>query len=342
MYNKALVKKTLDELIFLRQSQTVFLRQSMILRCCRIGFIHYFCSVYVRCMKQIAFIINPISGTRSKKDLRAWITAGMDKECFEPDIMFTEHPGHATELARRFAERNYYAVVAVGGDGTVNEVGRALVHTDTALGILPVGSGNGLARHVRMSMHPKKAIAQLNRSEIISVDYGLANEHPFFCTCGTGFDAYISAKFAKAGKRGLITYIREMILSYFDYEPDTYHLSGDGIDLDIKAFVVTFANASQWGNNAYIAPRASIQDGLIDVAALSRFPAIVAPGLAMQLFIKNIDRNLFMHAMKVRELTLSREKAGVFHLDGDPVPEGKTILIRVVPDGLKLLVEKRF
>lgn len=293
-------------------------------------------------MKRIAFIINPISGTRSKRDLPSCIASGMDKEYFDVDIVFTEYPGHATELARGFVERGYYGVVAVGGDGTVNEVGRALVHTDTALGILPVGSGNGLARHIRMSMQPRKAIAQLNCTEVISVDYGLANGRPFFCTCGTGFDAYISSKFAEAGKRGLMTYIREMIMSYFDYEPETYRLSGDGVQLEIKAFVVTFANASQWGNNAYIAPRASIQDGLIDIAVLSRFPAIVAPGLAMQLFIKNIDKNLFMHSMKVREVTLFREKCGVFHYDGDPVEEGREIHIRLVPDGLKLLVEKRF
>lgn len=299
-------------------------------------------AVLILAMKQIAFIVNPISGTRSKRDLPAWIAAGMDKERFEVETVFTEYSGHATELARGYAERGYYAVVAVGGDGTVNEVGRALVHTDTALGILPVGSGNGLARHIRMSMQPKKAIAQLNRTEVITVDYGLANERPFFCTCGTGFDAYISAKFAEAGKRGLMTYIREMILSYFDYEPETYRLSGDGVQLEIKAFVVTFANAAQWGNNAYIAPRASIQDGSLDIAVLSRFPAIVAPGLAMQLFIKNIDKNLFMHAMKAREVTLFREKGGVFHYDGDPVQEGAEIRIRVVPDGLKLLVEKRF
>lgn len=293
-------------------------------------------------IKKIAFIINPISGTHSKKKLPELIDSILDKERFQAEIVFTEYQGHGTELAKRYAEQGYYAVVAVGGDGTVNEIGRALIHTPTAMGIIPIGSGNGLARHLGISMVTKKAIKQINRSEPILADYGMMNGRPFFCTCGTGFDAYISSKFATAGKRGLFTYIEKMITGYFNYKSEQYKLVGENIDIETKAFVITFANASQWGNNAYIAPQASIQDGIMNVAIMSNFPVIVAPGVAFQLFTKTIDKDIFMNTIKTKEITLYREHNGYFHYDGEPVEEGTEICIKIVEDGIKILVEKRF
>ena len=291
---------------------------------------------------KIAFIINPISGTGKKEDIPALIKNGLDISIFEPEIVFTTHRCHGTELAKEFVEKGFQIVVAVGGDGTVNEVGRALIHTNTVLGIVPIGSGNGLARHLGIPMNIRKAIKQLNHSEPILMDYGLVNERPFFCTCGTGFDAYVSTEFAKGKKRGVMSYIEKIITGYFTYKSQNYHLQGEGIDLNSKAFVITFANASQWGNNAYIAPLASVQDGNLDISIMSNFPIIAIPTLALQLFAKTIDKDLFMTTLRSKDITLLREESGPFHYDGEPYEEGKEIFIQTIPDGLKVLVNKRY
>ncbi|MEI6554682.1 MAG: YegS/Rv2252/BmrU family lipid kinase [Paludibacter sp.] len=292
--------------------------------------------------KKIAFIINPISGTERKADLPGLIKAGLDQSFESPEVVFTKYRGHGTELAKDFVEKCFHIVVAVGGDGTVNEVARSLIHTDSSLGIIPIGSGNGLARHLGIPMSLRKAILQLNHSEPILMDYGLVNERPFFCTCGTGFDAYVSTEFAKGHKRGIMSYLEKILTGYFSYKSQNYHLLGEGIDLNAKAFVLTFANASQWGNNAYIAPQASVQDGQIDISIMSNFPVIAIPTLALNLFAKNIDKDLFMTSLRAKSIVLQREESGPFHYDGEPYEEGKEIHIETVADGLKVLVKKRY
>ncbi|MEI8085547.1 MAG: YegS/Rv2252/BmrU family lipid kinase [Paludibacter sp.] len=291
---------------------------------------------------KIAFIINPHSGTGKKKDLPLLIHQNLDEKLYNPEIVYTNHQGHGTELSKAYVARKFQIVVAVGGDGTVNEVAKALVHTNTTLGIIPMGSGNGLARHLGIPMNVTKAIQQLNSSESIYMDYGLVNERPFFCTCGTGFDAYVSTEFAKGKKRGVMSYIEKIITGYFSYKSQNYHLQGDGIDLKAKAFVLTFANASQWGNNVYIAPQASVQDGKIDISIMSNFPIIAIPTLALQLFAKTIDKDLFMTTLRADKITLTREESGPFHYDGEPYVEGTEIHVKTVVDGLKVLVKKRF
>lgn len=292
--------------------------------------------------KKIAFIINPNSGTGRKNELPATIHEEMDPELFDIAINFTEYRTHGSLIARSYVEQNYDCIVAVGGDGTVNEVARELIHTNTSLGIIPIGSGNGLARHLDLPMNVHKAIQNLNNCEPILIDYGMVNGQPFFCTCGTGFDAYISTEFAKGHNRGIMAYIEKMITGYFSYKSENCHITGDDIDLKTNAFVITFANASQWGNNAYIAPQASVQDGKLDISILSKFPIIAIPSLALQLFTKTIDKDFFMSTLRATEITLEREEAGPFHYDGEPYEEGKTVNIKIVPDGLKVWIKKRF
>ncbi len=292
--------------------------------------------------KKIAFIINPISGTIRKESLPDLIRQELNAELFETEIVFTEYRGHGTILAKSLIEQKFDYIVAVGGDGTVNEIAQALTHTNCSLGIIPIGSGNGLARHLGIPMNTRKAIQQLNQSEPIFIDYGIVNGKPFFCTCGTGFDAYVSTEFAKGHRRGIMSYIEKIITGYFSYKSQNYHILGNGIDLQTKAFVLTFANASQWGNNAYIAPQASVQDGKLDISIMSNFPIIAIPTLALQLFTKTIDKDLFMTTLRSDEITLTRDESGPFHYDGEPYEEGKEISIKTIPDGLKVLVKKRF
>ena len=161
--------------------------------------------------KKIRFIVNPISGTQGKDLILSLIDEKIDKDKFLWEVVYTERAGHAIEIAALAAEENIDIVVAIGGDGTVNEVGRSLVHTNTALAIIPSGSGNGLARHLQIPMDPRKALELINEGEEDIIDYGKINGSDFFCTCGVGFDAFVSLKFANAGKRGLLTYLEKTL-----------------------------------------------------------------------------------------------------------------------------------
>ena len=293
-------------------------------------------------MKNIAFIINPIAGTNNKKKLPKLIEANLDKNQWLANIVFTEYPGHATILAHQYARMGFDAVVSVGGDGTLNEVAQGLRDTHTALGIIPMGSGNGFARHIGVPIAPARAIQMLNHSEPISADYGLANDRLFVSTCGTGFDATIAEHFGKEGKRGFIGYLKNVLQDAFSYRSQQCRLVGDGIDVEHNAFLINFANASQWGYEAAIAPKASIQDGLMDISIMSDKALLGAPELAVRLFTKSIDNSLFMNTLRAKEITLIRDEDAPFHIDGDPVQIGKDVTIHIVEDGLRLLVEKRF
>ena len=268
----------------------------------------------------------------------------LDSAQWLPNISFTEYAGHATEMAYQYARMGFDAVVAVGGDGTVNEVARGLIKAgkSTALSIIPMGSGNGFARHLNIPIKPQRALELINHSEPIAVDFGLANGRVFVSTCGTGFDAMIADHFAGSNKRGFATYFQNIIHDAFSYSPQTYHLVGDGIDVTHKAFLITFANANQWGYEALIAPKASVQDGKMDIMLMSSHAILGSASLALRLFAGSIDDSHFMNTIRAKEVTLEREEAGPFHIDGDPVEMDKSIHIRIVEDGLHVLVEKRF
>lgn len=293
-------------------------------------------------MKNIAFIVNPVSGPKTKNRITKLIRELLNKELFSPTVVVTEYAGHATQLAQQFALEGYYAVIAVGGDGTINEVGKGLCGTNTALGIIPNGSGNGFARHLEISTRMNRAVEMLNNSEVISVDYCTVNDIPFFSTFGVGFDALVAQDFSNTS-RGLKGYIESILKDIFQYKPEQYHLQGEGIDLTTSAFLINFANASQWGYDACIAPKASLQDGWMDVAIVSEFPLTKAPELAWQLFTKSIDENHYMHTIRVKEIMLEREnESSPVHIDGTPTQMAKDLHIKIVEDGLKVLVKKRF
>lgn len=291
--------------------------------------------------KKIIFILNPISGTVSKAGIPGLIEERLDKEKFDCRIAETKYAGHATELAQQAARQGIDIVVAVGGDGTVNEVGRALVNTKTAMGILPCGSGNGLARHLNLPMNLKKCIDILNDCDIHTLDYGLINRHPFFCTCGMGFDAFISMKFAEAGKRGPITYMQKILEEGLSYQPETYEIEDEEGTRRYKAFLVSAANASQYGNNAYIAPQASMSDGLLDIIIMEPFDLIEAPQVAIELFNKTLDKNLKIKTFRARHIHIHRKSEGIIHYDGDPVMADADVDISIVPKGINIIVNPK-
>lgn len=290
--------------------------------------------------KKVVFITNPISGTQSKKQVLQCIDQYIDKSKYDCETVHTQYAGHAVELAAKAVERKADIVVAIGGDGTVNEVGKSLVHTDTALGIIPCGSGNGLARHLQLPMDAKGAIDVINEGVMEEVDYGKINNTPFFCTCGVGFDAFVSLKFASSKKRGLLAYLENTLHESLKYKPETYEIeTGDGT-VKYKAFLIACANASQYGNNAYIAPKASLDDGLMDITVLEPFTVLDIPALAYQLFNRTIDQNSRIKTFQCKSVHIHRAAEGVVHYDGDPMTAGRDIEVEIVPKGIRMVVNK--
>jgi len=262
----------------------------------------------------------------------------LDKELFSYDIRETQYAGHATEIANQAIDEGVDIVCAIGGDGTVNEVGRALIGSQTALAIIPCGSGNGLARHLMLPMDAGKAIKIINMCEIHDLDYGIINEKPFFCTCGMGFDAFISMKFAEAGKRGLTTYLENVLKEGLKYEPETYEIEDETGKKRYKAFLISAANASQYGNNAYIAPQASMSDGKLDVIIMEPFDVLEAPQISIDMFNKTLDKNSKIKTFKTQHIHVSRKEPGLIHYDGDPVMTDADVDISIVSKGIKMVV----
>ena len=287
---------------------------------------------------RIAFIVNPISGTHEKGSISELIGQILDKKRFETNIIFTEYAGHASELAKECVKEGYDICVAVGGDGTVNEVARSLIHTQTALGIIPCGSGNGLARHLCLPMDIKKSIEIINQAKVEAFDYGIINDLPFFCTCGMGFDAFISLKFAEAGKRGPITYVENVLKEGLKYKPETYVVDDETGTHHYKAFLIACANAAQYGNNAYIAPGASMKDGMMDVIIMEPFDVIEAPKIAADLFAKTLSSNSRIKTFQAHHIHIHRSSPGAIHDDGDPIMTGADIDVEMRPLGLKVVV----
>ena len=288
--------------------------------------------------KRVIFIINPISGTSRKSGILETIERNIDKNKFDFSMVETQYCGHASEIARRAMEEGMDAAIAVGGDGTVNEVARAIVCSKTALGIIPCGSGNGLARHLMLPMDVQKAVETINMYEVHELDYGMINEHPFFCTCGMGFDAFISMKFANAGKRGPVTYIENILREGLKYRPETYEISDDNGTELYRAFLVSCANASQYGNNAYIAPQASMSDGLLDIIIMEPFDMLDAPQISIEMFNKTLDKNSKIKTFRAKKIHIHRQKPGLIHYDGEPVMADADIDVSVVSKGINIII----
>ena len=291
--------------------------------------------------KQILFIVNPISGTQGKEAILKQIEEKINKNLFEVTICKTKYAGHAFDIASEAVKEHVDFVVAIGGDGTINEIGRALIHTNTAMGIIPCGSGNGLARHLRIPMDVSKAIDIINEAHVRAIDYGLIAGHPFFCTCGVGFDAFVSLKFADSGKRGLLSYLENTLQQSLTYKPETYEIENSTGSVRYKAFLIACANASQYGNNAYIAPQASLTDGMMDITILEPFTVLDVAPLAFQLFNRTLDKNSRIKTMRDKKIVIHRATEGVFHFDGDPTIGGKDLEVEIKPLGINVITPEQ-
>ncbi len=290
-------------------------------------------------MKKTLFIINPIAGTRSKKDIPLLIEQGIDKDKFKVDIAFTEKSDHATDLALDAVRANYDLVIAVGGDGTINEVARGLVNSSVALGIIPMGSGNGLARHLLIPMNIKEAIKKLNHYQVLKIDTGTINNRLFLCTAGIGLDAKVSHDFSKQTKRGFFTYSKVAMNNFIKSQVSFWEIETDGISEKVDGLLLTIANANQYGNNVFIAPQAQLQDGEFDVCVLKKFSFLNSPLVLRDLFNKNLHNNRFYSLRKGKQILIKNEGEVEIHYDGEPMLVQGNITVQMHPLSLNVFAD---
>lgn len=288
---------------------------------------------------RLFLIINPVSGTRSKKGLERRLTDGLTKLGFSVDAAFTEKSGDATSLAAHAVLEGYDGVVACGGDGTVNETARAMIGTGVPMGIVPAGSGNGLARHIGIPIDPILSLDVIGQRHVRDCDLGEANGRPFFCTFGVGFDAAVSDRFAASPSRGRITYVRSALQEFRHYHPLKYRITADGELISDEAFLVAVCNAAQYGNNAYIAPDASITDGLLDLVVVHKLPVLDTVLMGVELMAGTLSDGHGIVRRKARRILIERDQDGPAHLDGEPFKgAGLNIDILCQPGRLRMLV----
>ncbi|MFM6975832.1 MAG: diacylglycerol/lipid kinase family protein [Sphingobacteriaceae bacterium] len=287
--------------------------------------------------KKILFIINPISGGKPKDELPNLIERHLDESKFEYSIAFTERVGHARELALDAVKTNIKIVVAVGGDGTINEIASVLADSSSFLGIIPMGSGNGLATSLGIPFKVDRAIEVLNNLQYSVIDSATLNGHPIFNVSGIGFDAQISARFARDKTRGLWGYVRNTFAEIMHYQPEWYTITIDGEVYGRRAFMISLANSTQYGNNAHISPEASLTDGLLDICVVKPFPLYMFPALAYRLFSKTAHLSKYIEIFKAKEATIERDKAGPVHLDGEPVELGTLLHVVMKPASLNVI-----
>jgi len=285
------------------------------------------------------FILNPNSGTSIGKKAEAVsqiITLAAQNHGAQATILFTEHRGHATELVKEYLElKSWKAIVAIGGDGTVNEIARPLVGSEQAVGIIPLGSGNGLARHLGIPLTLDASLKRLFEGKVITIDSAQINDIPFFCTAGMGFDAYVGHLFSQQEQRGLATYVNVSFQSYWSYKPQSFRLNG----YDTQAFSLSFANAGQFGNNAWVAPQASLQDGFLDVCTIHPFPKWYGTTLAYQLFTKQMKASQYIDYQKLQEAIIETDVPPMIHYDGEPFQLNTThIKVKIKPQSLRVIV----
>ena len=287
-------------------------------------------------MKRITFIVNPVSGGKDKKDVLAAIGRYLDLSRFSYEVLQTARAGDATDWARTCRSD---IVVAIGGDGTVSEVAAGLLGTEKALGIIPCGSGDGLALHLGISRSSAKAVRTLNEAYVTRIDAARMDGRPFFCTAGVGLDADVSLEFSRSSTRGLGTYVSMAWEKWKQRDlKDRYVVETDTETWAGPAVFVTVGNANQWGNEARIVPKASLRDGLLDVTVVQPFSTLEIPDLAARLMTGKADTSHHVRSFRSTRVHIHRDHAGPAHCDGDPFEGGVDLQLEIMPGALNVVV----
>ena len=287
---------------------------------------------------RVLFIINKYSGSGFQSAIEGRIIDACVQLKLEGTIEYTKYKGHATEFARCAATEGFTRVFAMGGDGTVNEVARGLVHTSTSLGIIPKGSGNGLARHLQIPLNVHQAIKLLDNHQIIAMDTLLINDHLSINVSGIGFDGLVAGKFGENGKRGLIGYSKLIMKEFLHFKEFKAEVILDGKLLHRQSFILALANSSQFGNNAKISPFASVCDQLIDVCFVKKVPILKAIGFARKLFTGLMNQSSYVEILQGKQVTIKFDKPMPFHIDGESMEPTTDFHIVLSPGSLRMIV----
>ena len=287
--------------------------------------------------KKILFIVNPISHELLELDFKRIVSNNLDPSQYDYDIVYTEYRKHAYELALKAANDHLDVVAAVGGDGTVNEVAKALINRNISLAIIPAGSGNGLARHLGIPINPIKAVRALNHAHQIVIDTAKINDQTFLSVAGVGFDARVAWEFSGLGKRGKLAYLQAAFKEFPSYDSKPYLLTIDGEQRLKKAFILSFANGSQYGNGFVIASQARLQDGYLDLIIVEDLPGYALPAFLYRFKQGTLQDSGRVESIRFKELTVHQQRTEG-HVDGEPVIFQGDITIKVLPASLKILV----
>ncbi len=287
--------------------------------------------------QQVRFIINPISGVSKKRNIPGLIERYLDLDRFEYAIAFTKHRFHARKLARKFSAEGVDIVVAVGGDGSVHEVGTALIGTETKLAIIPIGSGNGLARHLKIPLNVKEALLCINHDQCIKMDTVKVNDKSFLGVGGYGFDAVVANKFDKGKRRGIRGYIMTILKEFFRFNPLNVSIDVDGKVKTLPVVLCTVANASQFGNGFTVSPESDVTDGELELCILKPFSIWSAPAIALDFFRKRSHKSRHSEVIRFRKATI-RLSEQIAHYDGEPIDVKSELRVSVVPKSLNILV----
>ncbi|WP_255067238.1 diacylglycerol kinase family protein [Lacihabitans sp. LS3-19] len=285
------------------------------------------------------FIINPIAGAK-KLDSKHLIESFLLKNNLKAKIELTKEKDHGKKLAKSYLEQGYSHFVAVGGDGTINEIASQLINTGACLSIIPLGSGNGLARSLEIPMNFEDALNLVFSGKQLTIDVGLLNDRPFFCTAGVGFDAYCAEMFAKQSHgRGLWNYIKVIFRGYFNYITNVSDFCGQ----KKQYFSITFANANQFGNNAFIAPDAIINDNFLDCCIIGPHPKLYGFYLGYLLMSKDIRSSKYVEYFRGSTFSLAHKNEILLHIDGEYVePFTKKIEATTIPNALIMNVKENY
>lgn len=288
--------------------------------------------------QKIRFIVNPISGRSQRNDLPRQIEQCLNSDRFEYDIKVSEYAGHARVLAQNAVEEHYDIIAAVGGDGTINEIGTELIGTDIALALIPYGSGNGLSRCLNIPLDPVKAIELINRDAVCLIDTVQVNGVPFISIGGTGYDAQVANDYAIDARHGFNTYLHYIVKNYFTLGEKEYTLQLAHRSFTTKAFFISFANSNQMGYDFPISPNASLWDGKVDICIVRKPNPLELPIISSFFLSSHMDKSPKVDIMQVPEITLIRPEADVVNIDGESKRFDKDLHIKVNPLSLHVIV----
>jgi diacylglycerol kinase (ATP) len=290
--------------------------------------------------EKVLFIINKFAGGGFQPKLEGKILDVCARYNAECTIEFTQKRGDATELARTGVADGYKKIVAVGGDGTVNEVAQGLVNSSGSLGIIPKGSGNGLARHLRLPLSLEKAVENIFVSNAISIDTFTLNKRLSLNVSGIGFDGHVANQFGKDGKRGLIGYARLTVKEFSRFQEFKTSISVDGKPFEADAFIIAIANSSQYGNNARIVPIASVTDGVLHVALVKKVSLIHSPAFALRFLSGNLMHSSFYKLFSGKNIQINVNTPCPYHVDGEGAGVDTSFDISISPRSLNILIPR--